>query len=122
MEPVTGLLAKRAAEWWFANRPFSKEKRTIRKQRRRLRKENREREELGLEPHVLPEEPLMNTGLRTSTVGTGAFILVYVVMQVITHFAPDFVAAVPALEETVAAIAAYVAARLNKTPKEPGIV
>jgi len=119
MDPIIGFAAKRAANWWLRNRPFSPEKRAFRKQRKAIRRKNRERKKLGLPPL---EEPKMEIGFRTSTVAGVTGVITLVLMKVLAIVAPEFVAAVPGLEETVAGIAAYIAARLNKTPKDPGVV
>lgn len=122
MDPFTAWLAKRGAGWWMANRPFSRDKRGIRKERRRIRKENRRRKKEGLDPLPLPKEPLMETGFRTSTVAGVTGVVAYVLMKVLGIVAPDLVVAVPGLEESVAGVFAYFAARFNKTPDEPGAV
>lgn len=55
MDPIVGMVVKRAATWWLKNRPFSPEKRAARKERRRIKRKNREREKLGLPPLEVPK-------------------------------------------------------------------
>jgi hypothetical protein len=64
----------------------------------------------------------MNTGFRTSTVSGVVGVVVYMLLKVVGLVFPDFLTAVPATEEFVAGVAAYIAARVNKTPENPGIL
>jgi len=61
-------------------------------------------------------------GFRTSTVAGVVGMAVYGIMKAIAVLAPEFLAAVPVTEEFVAAALAYIAARVNKTPSQPGAV
>ena len=64
----------------------------------------------------------METGFRTSTVAGSAGVAVFILMKVLAVVAPEFVAAVPGLEGTIAGLAAYVTARLNRSPAKPGVL
>jgi hypothetical protein len=71
---------------------------------------------------LLQEEQRMeiNTGFRTSTNGSVAGLAVYGILQLVTHFAPEFPTA--GLEEFLGAVAAFIVARLSKTQVAPGIL
>jgi hypothetical protein len=71
---------------------------------------------------LLEEENRMtiDTGFRTSTNGSVAGLVVYGILRLVTHFAPEF--PTEGLEEVLAAIAAYIVARLSKTQVAPGVL
>lgn len=114
-------LALFAVKWWAFNRPFSKEKREYRRKLRVLRRENEERERLGMPliEEQVQEVPALETGLRTSTVAGGTGIVSFIVMKLLAIVAPEL-AGDPNIQMAIAGLLAYVAARINKTPANPG--
>ena len=118
MTPIATWVAKRGVIW-LLGKQFSPEKRAARKQRRLIKRKNRDRKKLGLPP--LTEEDIEMFGFRTSTVATIAGTITFVILKAVAFVAPEL-AADPQVEAGLAAVVAYLFARFNKTPTQPGVL